>query len=55
VHRNLKAKILISSTAGDDFSTRTAVLVFIKAAMATNKSAAVGTENMAGRYMHEQY
>jgi hypothetical protein len=52
VLRNLKAKILVTNAAGDDFSTRTAVLVCIKAAKSTtNKSAAVGTENMAGRYM----
>jgi hypothetical protein len=46
VLRNLKAKILISNVAGDDFSTRTAVLVCIKAA----KSTTIKSENIAERY-----
>jgi hypothetical protein len=38
--------------AGDDFSTRTAVLACIEAAKTTtNKSADVGAANMTERYM----
>jgi hypothetical protein len=48
VLRNLKAKISVSKVAGDDFSTRTAVLVCIKAAKTTTDKAAGMDEQ---RYM----
>lgn len=45
VLRDLKAKTSVSKVAGNDFSTRTALLACIKGAKTTtNKAAAIGKE-----------